>query len=636
MSLNLLTDGKLQLHGGSPSSSAYSDPLSLGTWHHVAVEIYSSGGRLYIDGVHVDTSGGTSGMSCPLEIGRTDPNDVSGLYIDDVRITAGARYGANFTPPTTLNSDADTIAHYDLGGDSSTTISDLAGFVGSATLTSGTAVSACRNTDTGTSCLDILDNSASHGDGLYWIDPDGTGGFQAWCDMSTDGGGWTSFFTGTNGAANVFSNFEDNQVVCSDPASSCLRPPSVSALSAAADLGIRCGSTMVKAAMNADLLDYFANGNQQYWIPLAPTATIDGSLSSSASISGFWAGISGSANPGWYVGETGGLNRPATFATSYLDPSYDYCNASADSSSAISLSYRGVSSGGTWHEQASGVNVELRDVFAVSASRAYAVGDSGSILATFDGGASWVSQNSGTSSFLRGVHFVSSAQGWIVGDDSTILMTADGGATWTAQTNPASGALYVVHFVDSTNGAAVGDSGLILTTTNGGTSWTDVSPSGLGTSRLRKVAFGSADAGWTVGHGDLVLGTTNSGASWNTQSHPGSPPVWFGLDAIDASTAWACGQNGTVIATTDGGVSWISQGTNASVSLNEVSFADANTGWVVGDSGEVYATVDGGSNWDLQPTPGADHLFSVSFADNENGWAVGAGGTIIHTTSGGD
>jgi len=638
MSLNLRTDGRLRLHGADHgSSNVFSDPLSLGTWHHVAVEISGAGASLYLDGVHLGTSGGASGMNCPLEIGRTDVNDVSGLYIDDVRITTGARYGTNFTPPTTLTSDADTLAHYDLGGGSSTSIPDLSGFTGAATLTTGTAAATCRNADPGTSCLDILDSSASIGDDVYWIDPDGTGGFQAWCDMSTDGGGWTTFFAGTNGAANVFSTFEDNQVVCSDPASSCLRPPSISALSAAAELGIRCGSTMVKAAMNADLLTYFASGIQSNWVSLAPTTTIDGSLSSSADISGFWTGASGAANPGWMVSESGGTNRPTTFATSYIDASYDYCNASADSISDISLSYRGVSSGGTWHEQALGVNVELRDVFAVSASRAYAVGQSGSVLATLDGGTNWSPQSSGTTSFLRGVHFVSSTRGWIVGDDATILRTTNGGGTWTAQTSPpSSGALYGVHFVDSTNGTAVGDNGLILRTTNGGATWADVSPNGLGTSRLRKVAFGSADAGWTVGHGDLVLGTTNSGASWNTQTHPGSPPVWFGLDAIDASTAWACGQNGNVIATTDGGVSWISQGTNASVSLNEVSFADANTGWVVGDSGEVYATVDGGSNWDLQPTPGTGHLFSVSFADNENGWAVGAGGVIIHTTSGGD
>ena len=42
-----------------------------------------------------------------------------------------------------------------------------------------------------TACLEILNDGSSTGDGLYYLEGISGSVFEAWCDMSTDGGGWT-------------------------------------------------------------------------------------------------------------------------------------------------------------------------------------------------------------------------------------------------------------------------------------------------------------------------------------------------------------------------------------------------------------------------------------------------------------
>jgi Putative metal-binding motif len=77
--------------------------------------------------------------------------------------------------------------------------------------------SACAGLD----CADILSARPGLPDGLYWISPAGSA-FEAWCDMTEDGGGWTLLLSANGSSTYWGNNAPAWSAAGSDPAPSSL------------------------------------------------------------------------------------------------------------------------------------------------------------------------------------------------------------------------------------------------------------------------------------------------------------------------------------------------------------------------------------------------------------------------------
>ena len=164
-----------------------------GIWHHCAVTIDSSDFvRTYVDGV-VGNTGSVTLVSYTF---------------------TGTHIGQNVNGTERFNSTIDDVRIYNYARTTDQIMQDYV--EGSTAHLGAGTVSRGRSQDTAlASCKAIQDNCSQCGDGTYWIDPDGAGGgdaFQAYCDMNTDGGGWTLVYHGLCTSATGTSRTTGNVV----------------------------------------------------------------------------------------------------------------------------------------------------------------------------------------------------------------------------------------------------------------------------------------------------------------------------------------------------------------------------------------------------------------------------------------
>ncbi|MBC7461223.1 MAG: hypothetical protein H7287_07665 [Thermoleophilia bacterium] len=278
-----------------------------------------------------------------------------------------------------------------------------------------------------------------------------------------------------------------------------------------------------------------------------------------------------------------------------------------------------------WSPQVSGASGLIHDLSARDENNAIAVGTGRRIFRTTNAGATWTLQVLGGAS-LYGVFQFDATRAWAVGASGTIVATTDG-TTWVAQTSAAVASINNIVATSALNAWFVTDQGEIFVTVDGGTTWS-VQRAATGVRLTDIIAVGSQEL-YAVGANGTILHTVDGGATWPAQVS-GTSTQLRSIDAVDTNpgTIWASGNAGLLLKTANGGATWSAQVSGTATNLNRIAAITPLRAYAVGDSGTLRQTEDGGATWTTGTISTPENLEGVDYAAGR-AWIVGTNGAIF-------
>lgn len=284
------------------------------------------------------------------------------------------------------------------------------------------------------------------------------------------------------------------------------------------------------------------------------------------------------------------------------------------------------------------------------------------ILFTSDGGQNFTRQGLGQSALLNvnltDVWAISKTTAWAVGDGNTILKTADGGNTWQKVTPPVNNPSQELYSICIPNPSVIyisGNNSTVYKSVNGGDSWTSCNTSGFGDALLQGIWATSPTRVITVGgigSGDVrgfIRESTDGGNTWDSiplandfNRHEWIAPVSFG------NTIIIYGATRYYTVSRDNGLTWQNDsipvaGAGTGADINHMIMLSPQVWWAAMDFGHIVKTTDGGNTWsDPALGLGINFMMGIDAWDTNTALAVGETnfvprtGPITRTTDGGN